>query len=296
MYSLKKSISSNAGFSLIELIIVLGILSVLGIIALPRFLEVVQKAEKVIAANTISNIKIECERNNSLGGNLIFTPANLKGYEFNNEAGNKCSGNEKFSIVSIVPKDLKNQPSFFYDFASGEISCIYEGAEANAFPECKKLLLLKRKQQRCAYIGDWSKAQKFLHEGNSYLDRDNDRFTCEALVRKSNKPVIGEITIKGCYDGDTCTSNEGEKIRLACIDTPEIRGKRAKPNEAIAARNFLNNKIKGKKVTIRRITEDKYGRTVGELILNGENLQELLVKEGHAEIYKKFSKPCKWAY
>ena len=106
---------------------------------------------------------------------------------------------------------------------------------------------------------------------------------------------FGEIIFNDCYDGDTCTSSEGEKIRLACIDTPEIRGKRAKPNEAIAAKNFLNEKIKGKKVSIRRVTEDKYGRTVGELSFNGENLQELLVKEGHAEIYKKYSKPCKWA-
>ena len=32
-----------------------------------------------------------------------------------------------------------------------------------------------------------------------------------------------------------------------------------------------------------------------ELSFNGENIQELLVKEGHAEIYKKYSKPCEWA-
>ena len=44
--------------------------------------------------------------------------------------------------------------------------------------------------------------------------------------------------------------------------------------------------IKSEKVSIQRITEDKYGRTVGELSFNGENLQQLLVKEGHAEIYK----------
>ena len=60
-------------------------------------------------------------------------------------------------------------------------------------------------------------------------------------------------------------------------------------------KNFLNEKIKGKKVSVRRVTEDKYGRTVGELSFNGEIIQELLVKEGHAEIYKKYSKPCKWA-
>ena len=295
MYSFKKLIRLNKGFSLIELIAVLGVLSILGIVALPRFIEVVRKAEKVIAANAISSIKIECESNNYLRGDLIFTPANLIGYEFDNEGSNKCTGNDKFSLVSIIPKDLKKQPSFFYDFESGEISCIFEGSEATVFPDCKKIPLSEREKQRCADIGDWSKAQKFLQAGHSYLDRDNDGVACEALGRKSLKPEIGEITIKDCYDGDTCTSSEGEKIRLACIDTPEIRGKRAKPNEAIAAKNFLNEKIKGKKVSIRRVTEDKYGRTVGELSFNGENLQELLVKEGHAEIYKKYSKPCKWA-
>ena len=27
------------------------------------------------------------------------------------------------------------------------------------------------------------------------------------------------VFIKHCYDGDTCTTLKGEKIRLACIDT-----------------------------------------------------------------------------
>ncbi len=295
MYSFKKLVKSNEGFSLIELITVIGVFSILGIIALPRYLEVIQKAEKVIATNSISSIKIECESNNSLGRELIFNPSNLIGYEFDNEGGNKCTGNENFSLVSIIPEDLKTQPSFLYDFTSGEISCIYEGAEATEFPECKKISLADREKQRCGDIGDWSKAQKFLQAGHSYLDRDNDGEACETLGRKSNRPEIGEITIKDCYDGDTCTSSEGEKIRLACIDTPEIKGKRAKPNEAIAAKNYLNEMIKGEKVSIRRVTEDKYGRTVGELSFNGENLQQLLVKEGHAVIYKKYSKPCEWA-
>ena len=291
----KKSIKSNEGFSLVELITVIGVFSIIGIIALPRFREVVKKAEKVVASNSISSIKIECESNKSLGRNLIFTPASLIGYEFDNEGSNKCTGNENFSLVSIIPKNLRTQPSFFYDFTSGAISCNYEGSEAAEFPDCKKVPLSERKKQRCGDIGDWSEAQKFLHAGHSYLDRDNDGEACESLGRKSTKPEIGEITIKDCYDGDTCTSSEGEKIRLACIDTPEIRGKRAKPIEAIAARNFLNEMIKGKKVSIRRVTEDKYGRTVGELSFNGENLQRLLVNEGHAKIYKKYSKPCKWA-
>ena len=295
MYTFKKIIKSNEGFSLVELLIVLGIFSIIGTITLFKFFEVIKKAEKVIASNSISSIKLECESNNYLGRELIFTPSNLIGYEFDNEGSNKCTGNENFLLVSIIPEDLKTNPSFFYDFRNGEISCIYEGFEASEFPECKKIPLAERERLRCADIGDWSKAQKFLQAGHSYLDRDNDGEACEALARKSNKPEIGEIIIKDCYDGDTCTSTEGEKIRLACIDTPEIKGKRAKPNKAIAAKNFLNEMIKGEKVEIRRVTEDKYGRTVGELSFNGENLQQLLVKEGHAEIYKKYSKPCKWA-
>ena len=56
------------------------------------------------------------KNNNSLGRNLIFTPSNLIGYEFDNEGSNKCTGNENFSLVSIIPKNLKIQPSFFYNF------------------------------------------------------------------------------------------------------------------------------------------------------------------------------------
>ena len=295
MYSFKKLIKSKNGFSLIELITVIGVFSIIGIIALPRFLEVIQRAEKVIAANSISSIKIECESNNSLGRNLIFTPTNLIGYEFDNEGSNKCTGNENFSLVSIIPRDLKKQPSFFYDFTSGAISCIYEGFEATEYPDCRKIPKSERGKYRCGDIGDWSKAQALLLKGHSYLDRDKDGEACEALARESNKPEIGEITIKNCYDGDTCTSTEGEKIRLACIDTPEIRGTRAQPTEAIAARDFLNEIIRGETVTVRRVTEDRYGRTVGELSFNGENLQQLLVEEGHAEIYREYSRPCEWA-
>ena len=37
--------------------------------------------------------------------------------------------------------------------------------------------------------------------------------------------VRESVTIKSCYDGDTCRTTSGEKIRLACIDSPELQGK-----------------------------------------------------------------------
>ena len=32
--------------------------------------------------------------------------------------------------------------------------------------------------------------------------------------------VSGTVAIHSCFDGDTCLTSKGEKIRLACIDAP----------------------------------------------------------------------------
>ena len=100
--------------------------------------------------------------------------------------------------------------------------------------------------------------------------------------------------IENCYDGDTCTTIDGERIRLACIDTPEIKGKKADPMPAKEAKDFLNNLLVNKKVYIKRITKDRYGRTVGELFKNGLNIQKMIVEKGHGKIYGKYSHQCNW--
>ena len=110
-------------------------------------------------------------------------------------------------------------------------------------------------------------------------------------------PVKGErvsTTIKNCYDGDTCTTKDGERIRLACIDTPELRGQNADPIRAIAARDYLNELVAGKEVVVNRITKDRYQRTVAELFINGMNIQEHLVEEGFAKVYKRYASQCEW--
>ena len=111
-------------------------------------------------------------------------------------------------------------------------------------------------------------------------------------------PLFAEtqkIFIKSCYDGDTCTSISGEKIRLACIDAPELKGKEANPEEALLVRDYLNNLISGGKISIRRITYDRYGRTVGELYKDKQNIQEHLVDLGLARVYKKYAYQCQWS-
>ena len=102
------------------------------------------------------------------------------------------------------------------------------------------------------------------------------------------------IKIKNCYDGDTCTTESGEKIRLACIDAPEIKGKIHNPNAAKKAKEYLNKLVKNKYVSITRLTKDRYGRTVAEISIKGTNVQKLLVETNHAEIYQKYANQCEW--
>ena len=103
------------------------------------------------------------------------------------------------------------------------------------------------------------------------------------------------VFIKDCYDGDTCTTLKGEKIRLACIDTPELKGWNADPILAKEAKDFLNNLVAYKKVSIKRITYDRYGRTVGELFKDNINIQELIVEKKYGKIYKKYAYQCEWS-
>lgn len=113
-----------------------------------------------------------------------------------------------------------------------------------------------------------------------------------------SKAALGQtsehVVITSCYDGDTCTTSTGEKIRLACIDTPELRGKRADPVPAKEARDYLRELVVGRKVTIRRITTDRYGRTVAELFVDGSNVQQELVASGNASIYWRYADKCLW--
>ena len=117
----------------------------------------------------------------------------------------------------------------------------------------------------------------------------------QTLITYPSTPELPSVTIQSCYDGDTCTTTEGEKIRLACINTTELRGKKADPIPAQAARDYLNNLIAGSTVTIRRITEDRYGRTVAELSQDLMNIQEDIVEKGFASIFERYSSQCEWS-
>ena len=114
-------------------------------------------------------------------------------------------------------------------------------------------------------------------------------------LNKSFATILPKVIIKNCYDGDTCTTTKGEKIRLACIDTPELKGPKAKPIKAKKSKAFLNDLVKNQELDLKRITNDRYSRTVGELFKEGINIQKLIVEKGLGKIYKKYSHQCEWS-
>jgi endonuclease YncB( thermonuclease family) len=111
----------------------------------------------------------------------------------------------------------------------------------------------------------------------------------EALARDITGRVVGVA------DGDTLTildSSQGlTKIRLHQIDAPEKKqdfGQRSKQS--------LSDLTYGKQVRVEVFNTDKYGRTVGKILVNGQDVNLEQVKRGMAWVYVKYaSEPAYFA-
>ena len=89
-------------------------------------------------------------------------------------------------------------------------------------------------------------------------------------------------------DGDTVTllnNNQQTKIRLAEIDTPEKNQPHGKKSK-----QALSDFIFKKEVEVEVVTIDHYGRTVGTIFLDNQNINKEMVKAGHAWVYVKYAK------
>ncbi|MBP3791312.1 MAG: thermonuclease family protein [Methanobrevibacter sp.] len=105
------------------------------------------------------------------------------------------------------------------------------------------------------------------------------------ILSKYNKTdchVEESAVCTNVVDGDTIYLDNGEKIRFVGVNTPE-RGVEG----YITSKNFVQKLCLNKKVGIdvdNRKHNDKYGRTLGVVIVDGKNVNEMLLKEGLAEI------------
>lgn len=95
------------------------------------------------------------------------------------------------------------------------------------------------------------------------------------------------------YDGDTihvvfylgCKPYRW-KCRLLGIDTPEIKTKLKDEHEAaIKAKEKLSELILNKIITINCSNFDKYGRLLITIYKSGVNINEFMIRQGHAYKY-----------
>ena len=93
----------------------------------------------------------------------------------------------------------------------------------------------------------------------------------------------------GVHDGDTLTgitaSNEKVKVRLDAIDAPEI-----KQPYGQAAKKALSDMVFGKEVVIYPKTKDKYGRTVGHVVVGKKDVNLAMLEQGMAWHYVQYDK------
>lgn len=141
------------------------------------------------------------------------------------------------------------------------------------------LLLLIIPVFSCAEIFYWEDENGRKH----FSDRPHEN--AEVLSVKTNAAYY---QIKKIYDGDTILLDNGSKVRLLGINTPEI-AKRDKAAQAGGeeAKQWLTQKLAGTKVKLVYDVEreDKYKRTLAHLFTqNNEHINLQLVRNGLATV------------
>lgn len=90
-------------------------------------------------------------------------------------------------------------------------------------------------------------------------------------------------------DGDTITvltqNKESIKVRLYGIDAPETKQDFGK-----ASKQYLSSLLAGRIVEVKSNGQDRYGRVLGIIYLDGADINAKTVEEGYAWAFVKYSK------
>lgn len=101
--------------------------------------------------------------------------------------------------------------------------------------------------------------------------------------------VVEEFSGKvvGVTDGDTITvlvNNESIKVRLEGIDAPE-----SGQSFGTKSKQALSETVFGKQVTIKKTGEDRYGRTLGVVVVGDVDANAKMIQDGWAWHFKKYN-------
>lgn len=95
-------------------------------------------------------------------------------------------------------------------------------------------------------------------------------------------------TVIAVIDGDTVILENGRRVRIAFIDTPELEYKKRKQQYfSMRAKKFISDTVLEQGVTLQQISaKDRYKRLVAIVTLrDGRDVGALLVQKGMAFVY-----------
>ena len=131
-FSLDKK--KDRGFSLIELVVVVGVLAVLSAIAIPSFICFPKKARATAALAVLKQIKTECALKEAEAKPEIFTSINLDGYTIYTRGGsNSCAGSN--GVIRALPYNANELPTIYLTTASGSLTYKFKGKTGTNFFE-----------------------------------------------------------------------------------------------------------------------------------------------------------------
>lgn len=90
------------------------------------------------------------------------------------------------------------------------------------------------------------------------------------------------------HDGDTVRLADGQRVRLWGIDAPELKQPHGKQ-----ARDHLRRLVLRRTVTLLTHGEDRYGRVLAVVVVDGRDANADLLRAGLAWWYRKYSPEAK---
>lgn len=111
-------------------------------------------------------------------------------------------------------------------------------------------------------------------------------FLCLSLLFTASFALAFQGKVVGVSDGDTITvmhDGKGERVRVYGVDTPE-----KKQDFGNRAKEFTSDFAFGKTAGVESVDTDRYGRTVGIVMVEGKLLNRALIEAGMAWVYERY--------
>ena len=132
-----KSRSKEEGFSLIELVVVVSVLSVLSAITIPSFFCIQKKSKASTALAAMRQIQKECVvKEIDSGSSATFSQGNLDSYQIQSNGSNGCSGEQTSGLISAIPNDTTTFPSFILETTNNLLTYSFKGVSGVDFNAC----------------------------------------------------------------------------------------------------------------------------------------------------------------